>query len=567
MRIRAESGGGGNPALRLGGGEGGLFAFAALVSGFVNLLMLTGPLFMLQVYDRVLASRSEETLAALFALVTALFGLMALLDWARGRVLARIGARVQMRLDAPLFARLLCPAPGRTVTPEAAQALGRVCGAPVMHALFDLPWTPLFAATLFLFHPLLGLLALSGGLVLLALSALSQRLFGRFQPAATEAENRAAALMAQALAGRGCIRGLGMGAAVTGRWRALRRAALKAELTGGDRAGACAALIRAFRLYLQAAMLGLGALLVIRGEISAGAMIAGSILMGRALAPLESLANGWPMLARALKARADLAALPAAPPAPAPAALPSRPRLTLREVGLRARGGGAALQGIGFALEPGQALGVIGESGAGKSALARLLTGAETPDAGSLTLGGIPPARLIRDGAAPPIGYLPQEVVLFDGTIGENIARFAANPPPGAVPAAARAAGIEAAIGALPSGLDTPLCDVALPGGLRQRIGLARALYGGPALLVLDEPNASLDSAGTRALNRAIREHCAGGGMAVVIAHRPAALAECALLLVLEAGRMRAFGPRDRVLRETVQNVARFAPALAAGGA
>lgn len=545
----------------LAGAKGAAFVFSA----FVNLLMLTAPLYMLQVYDRVLASRSEETLVVLSLLAAFLFLLMGLLDHARSRIMARVGARLQAALDARVLDasfRRLALAP-QDVTALAAQrdldALARFWGSPAVLALCDLPWTPLFFAALFVFHPLLGWTAVAGGLILVLFSWANQR------SCETPLNNATLATLVSDRQGEAMkseaelIRALGMSGAALTRWEAGRGLARIRGLAAADAAGLWTVLTRTFRLFLQSAILGLAAWLVLRDELTAGAMIAASLLMGRALQPIEQVVAHWSGLGQARQAKARLAELlgrtpPVAPrtPLPRPAA-----RLEVQGLTLVPPGGSAPiLRGISFTLLPGQAIGVIGPSGAGKSTLARALTGVWRPGAGQIRLDGATLDQYGPDDLGRWIGYLPQRVALFDGTVAENIARLQTGTDPARIIAAARAAAAHELILGLPGGYDTPLSPTGsnLSGGQIQRLGLARALFGDPVLLILDEPNASLDSDGAEALNLAIRSAKAAGAAVLVMAHRPAALQECDQLLVLKAGTMTACGPRDTVLREAVRN-------------
>ncbi|RMD94080.1 MAG: type I secretion system permease/ATPase [Alphaproteobacteria bacterium] len=554
----------------------GLFVFAALASVVVNVLMLTGPLFMLQVYDRVLGSRSEETLLALGILVAFLFAIMGVLEWSRSRVLARAGARFQARLDGRVFDAVLRGAlrPGARNRPAGEmadlEAIRQFLSSPVLLALFDMPFTPLFAALIFAFHPALGWLALGGGGLLIVLSFLNQRLTRARQLEAVEASARAESLAGQARAEAESVLGMGMQAAVRRRWRALRDLALGRAIAAADRTGMFAAAIKSFRLFLQSAMLGLGAWLVLGNEITSGAMIAASILLGRSLAPIEQSLGNWPLAQRAFAGWRNLSrVLEETPPERPRTALPE-PKAHLKVSALSVVPPGEqrpALAGVSFELKPGQALGVIGPSAAGKSTLARAITGVWPVTAGRIDLDGAAieqyePAVLGRH-----VGYLPQAITLFRGTIAENIARMSPEPDQEAVVAAAMAAGAHEAIKALPRGYDTEISnDARLSGGQRQLVGLARALYGAPKLLVLDEPNSNLDSFGSAMVNGAVRSLKERGGAVVIIAHRPAAIAECELLLMLEAGRQKAFGPRDEVLKAHVRNVARIRPGLKPAG-
>jgi ATP-binding cassette subfamily C protein len=374
------------------------------------------------------------------------------------------------------------------------------------------------------------------------------------------------------------IQALGMREAVLGRWQAMRTRAIESQLASGDRVSQFATMTKTFRFFLQSAMLGLGAYVVLLGEMSPGAMIAGSILLGRALAPVEQAIGGWPMVIRARQGWGNLQKLlGTTPDQEEPTALP-RPRGRLEVQGLTMvppEHNKPSLRGLEFAIEPGQALGVIGVSASGKSTLARAITGIWRPYSGTVRLDGAPLSHYEPDVLGAYIGYLPQDVVLFDGTVAENIARMQANPNPPAVVAAAKKAGAHEMILDLPQGYDTPVMagGSRLSGGQKQRIGLARAFYGDPVLMVLDEPNSNLDSHGQDALNLAIRAAKAEGKSVVIMAHRPAGIAECDLILIVENGVAKAFGPRDEVLKAHVRNYAQVAggigtqPAVAAPAA
>lgn len=552
-------------------------AMAFLFSAFVNLLLLTAPLYMLQVYDRVLVSRSAETLLALTLLMAFMFLVMGVLDHARGRIMARIGARLQQALDARILSaalRRLTAAPQDTAALSAQKdldALARFWASPVLLAVFDAPFAVVFAAAIFVFHPWLGYLALGGGLVIVALSWLNQRsTYGPLQRgnlATLAADRQAASLKAESE----LIQGLGMTGAAYARLRHRRDAALEAGLAASDAAGRYSVLIKTFRLFLQSAMLGLAAWLVLRQELSAGAMVAASVLMGRALQPVELAVGQWAVVTRARQARDRLAGLLASTPPPAPRTELPRPKALLEVQGLSVAPPGSAfpiLRGVSFTLGPGQAIGVIGPSGSGKSTLARALIGVWRPEAGHVRLDGATLEQYDPDRLGRAMGYLPQRVTLFDGTIAENIARLQVDADPVQIIAAAKAAAAHQMILRLPDGYDTPVSALGsqLSGGQIQRIGLARALFGEPALLILDEPNANLDNEGSGALNQAIRMAKARGASVLIMAHRPAAIQECDLLLVLNEGAVAAFGPRDLVLRETVRNAGDIVRAVAPGG-
>jgi ATP-binding cassette subfamily C protein len=549
-------------------GVRGLVWAAALFSVFVNLLMLTGPIYMLQVYDRVLGSRSEATLVALTLIVVYLYGLMALLDLARGRLMARAAARLKMALEGRVFRAVLRrsavlgdQAAAHPGSLRDLDAVWRMTASPALAALFDLPWTPVFLAGVFLFHPWLGWLAVAGGAVLMVFTLANQALTRQPVNDAARAGDAAERMGEQLRSEAETVQSLGMTGAVFRRWETLRGRAMDAQLAGTDRGGLFGTGTKAMRLFLQSAMLGLGAFLVLRGEVSAGAMIASSILMGRALAPIEQAIGGWDAIHRGRQGwRALARLLGEVPPEqkrtamPVPAARLVADNLTVVPPGEKI----ATLRMVSFNLEPGQALGVIGQSGSGKTTLARAVTGVWGAAAGRLRLGGVPVEQYDPDRLGRLIGHLPQRVTLFDGTISENIARFDPDARDEDIVRAAQRAAAHEMIVNFPDGYDTRVTAAGgrLSGGQIQRIGLARALYGDPVLLVLDEPNSNLDNEGSEALNAAIRAAKADGRSVMIMAHRPAAIRECDLILILDGGQRRAFGPRDEVLKQHLQNYA-----------
>lgn len=542
-----------------------LYWLVGVFSFVVNLLMLTGPLYMLNIYDRVLQSHSVETLVALSLLAAFLFTMMGLFDFIRGRVMARVGARFQARLDRRVFAAALRASTAQHPSQIAAtglhdlESLRKLITSPALTAMFDLPWVPLFFFGIFLFHPLMGLLALCGALVLIGVAVLNQISTSGPQHAANAASFAADQFGHQIRQDSEAVQALGMRGAACDRWQLARGQSLTAGIAAADLTGGYTALTKAFRFMLQSAMLGLGAYLVLQGQLSPGAMIAGSILLGRALAPVETLLGQWAIVQRGQAGWQNLAQLLGhLQPDPLHTRLPRpRARLSIEQITVIPPGcNHAALRMISFDINTGQAVGVIGPSGAGKSALARALTGVWHPAAGTIRLDGTALQHYDPDVLGQYIGYLPQRVHLSNGTIRDNIARLATAPDDVAVIQAAQQAGAHDMILALPDGYDTHVGQNAgrLSGGQIQRIGLARALYGDPVLLVLDEPNAHLDHDGSLALNAAVRAFKAAGGIAVIMAHRPAAIQECDLLMMVENGACRAFGPRDKVLARMVQN-------------
>ncbi|MER5172419.1 type I secretion system permease/ATPase [Thioclava kandeliae] len=542
----------------------------------INLLLLTGPLFMLQVYDRVIGSRSTSTLLVLFLIVGFLFTMMGLLDYFRGRILSRIGAQLVERLDSRIMRATMdrTASGGLRGTPATGAAelsrINALFGSSALGAVFDLPFTPLFVALLFLFHPLMGWFAIASSLVVFTLAVLNQRLthaaHGEANRAAAEAEMRSTTMRT----GIETLRGLGMSNELMARWQDARARALHHAMQAADRSGGFTQATKAFRMFIQSAILALGAWLVLQGMLTAGAMIAGSVLLGRALAPVEQTVGQWSAIQNAWMARKSLTKLlEETPEKPAPMALP-RPAVALSVSEILVAPPGTrtpTLHQLSFEASAGDAIAVIGVSASGKSTLARALVGLWPPLHGEIRLGGATLGQFDREGLGRLLGYLPQEVMLFAGTVSENIARFTEGANPEDVVRAAQTAAAHELILSLPQGYDTQLSDGApeLSGGQRQRIGLARALFGDPILLVLDEPNSSLDDAGTKALNQSIAMARKLGQITLVMSHRPSALAHCNKVMLLDKGQIRAFGPRDEVLRTHVKNAGNFTRPRAVG--
>ncbi len=554
----------------------GLYWAVGLFSFFANMLMLTGPLYMLQVYDRVLGSGSVPTLIALSALVMFLYATMAVLDYARGRIMGRVGARFQARLDKRVFEAVirksaLLPSDKTANGMRDLESVQRLMVAPALLAVFDLPWTPIFLFGIFLFHPWLGWLAIAGGVALILITVANQittrRPLNRAMTVSAHSD-----IMADQMRGESeMVQSMGMRRAAFDRWHESREESLKQQIHAADLGGSFTSLTKSFRLLLQSAMLGVGAYLVLLNELTPGAMIAGSILLGRALAPIELAIGQWPMIQRAIKGWENLGQLlgevpPEMPrtPLPKPNALLEVQQLTIVPPGQSQ----AALRMVSFTVQPGQAVGVIGPSGAGKSTLARALTGLWRPAGGKIRLDGATLDQYDPNVLGQHVGYLPQRVQLFDGTIAENIARLSKTPDSEQVVAAAKKADAHRMILELPDGYDTRVTAAGgrLSGGQIQRIGLARAMYGDPVVLVLDEPNSNLDNEGSQAVNTAIRAMKQAGKAVLIMAHRPAAIQECDMLLMLDGGNRVAYGPKDEVLRKVVQNAETIQNAKTPGG-
>lgn len=520
---------------------------------------------MLQIYDRVLGARSEETLLALFLLVAVLYALMTMLDFARGRILARFGARFQSLLDDRVFDAVMkrsllskyrtAPATGL----RNLETLQTLFTSPVMLALFDVPWTPLFLAAIFIFHPLMGWLAVAGGGVLIVLTLLNNFLTRRKTLKAQSASQQANSFADMARGSAEIVRAQGMGLAISDRWHVMRDLALDQTIRSSDWTGFFSAVTKSFRLFLQSAMLALGAYLTLRGEMTAGAMIAGSIMLGRALAPIEQSLSQWPLVQRASAGWKSLGELlEETPPDPATMKLPTpEAHVSLKDVTVYPPGSKlATLSNISFDLAPGEVLGIIGKSGSGKSTLAKILLGLWEPANGELRFGGATLDQYAVDDLGSFIGYLPQQVALFTGTIAENIARMSPTPNDEQVVEAAMRANAHEMILSLPDGYKTVVegSDTQLSGGQRQRIALARAFYGDPVLLVLDEPNSALDSEGSEALNQAVRGFKDTNRAVIIMTHRPMAISECDRLIVIDQGHIKAEGPRDVILKSMIKN-------------
>ena len=553
-----------------------LYWMVGIFSLFVNLLMLTGPLYMLNVYDRVLGSRSLETLIALSVLVAFMYGMMGILDYVRGRVMGRVGARFQARMDRRVFGAVLkattlnrAPEEARTGLRD-LESIQRLITSPALMALYDIPWTPFFFLGIFIFHPLMGVLALVGGTILIAIAIINQAVTRKPLEKANATSYQSEQIGSQIRNESEMVHSLGMRRSAFDRWQIARGASLDATIGAADASGTFTAITKSFRLFLQSAMLGLGAYLVLQGQLTPGAMIAGSILLGRALQPIEMIVGQWAGFQKAREGWTNLSVLLGAIKVDDPRTDLPKPRAAISAKDVTVIPPGeqtASLRLISFDVEPGTAVGVIGTSGSGKSTLARALTGVWRPAGGKIRLDGASLEQYDPDVLGQHIGYLPQRVQLFDGTIKENIARMSMQPDDAAVVRAAKKAAAHEMILKLPDGYDTRVTAVGgrLSGGQIQRVGLARAMYGDPVVLVLDEPNSNLDNDGSVALNNAIKTAKSEGAVVFIMAHRPAAIQECDTLLVIENGTKRVYGPKEEVLRDLVKNAEQIAKANSGG--
>ncbi|MBF2717687.1 type I secretion system permease/ATPase [Agrobacterium vitis] len=536
----------------------------ALISGVVNVLALTSPLFMLQVYDRVLSSGSVPTLVGLAVLAVGLYAFQSLLDIIRGRVLLRIGERLDGQFsgrvhDAVVRLPLVTRMPGDGLQPlrDLDNVRGFLSGnGPT--AFFDLPWMPLYLGICFLFHFWIGITALVGAVVLVSLTLLTNALSQK-SIRETIAHNMARnGMLESARRNAEIVQALGLGKRLEKRWRRANADYLAANRKTGDVTGGLGGISKSLRMMLQSAILGVGAYLVIQQEVTSGVMIASSIMMGRALAPVEIAIASWKPFLMARQSWTRLNDLLAKIPEAAPVMTLPAPQGELRVEAVTILPPGEkkpTVAGVSFAIQAGSALGVIGPSGSGKSTLSRVLVGAWTPASGKIRIDGASLDQWDRETLGKHIGYLPQGVELFDGTIAENIARFEDDADPEAIVAAAKTAGAHELILRFEQGYETPIGEAgsALSAGQRQRIGLARALYRDPFLVVLDEPNANLDAEGEAAVVKAIASVRERKGIAVVVAHRPSAIGVVDHVLMMEGGRQKAFGPRDEVLSKVLK--------------
>ena len=536
----------------------------ALLSGVVNLLALTSPLFMLQVYDRVLSSGSIPTLVGLAVLAASLYAFQALLDIIRARMLLRIGEAFDHGLSPRVYHAvirlpLLIRMPGDGLQPlRDLDNVRSFLSGNGPTAFFDLPWMPLYLGISFLFHFWIGVTALTGTILLVSLTLLTHLLSRRSIRDATVANMARNGLLEAARRNAEIVHVMGLGSRTASHWQTANLNYLIANRRSGDVMGGLGTLSRALRMILQSALLGVGAWLVISQEATGGVMIASSIMMGRALAPVDQAISAWKPYLMARQSWTRLQELlTRVPPEQQVMPLPA-PRMDLKVESLAVAPPGEKIPtvaGIAFTILAGQALGIIGPSGSGKSTLSRALVGAWTPVTGKVRLDGASFDQWNRTELGSHIGYLPQGVELFDGTIAENIARFETAPDFQAIVAAAQTAGAHEMILRMEHGYDTPIGEggSALSAGQRQRIGLARALYRDPFLVVLDEPNANLDAEGEAAVVKAIGSVRVRGGIVIVVAHRPSAIGAVDLVLMLEGGRQRAFGKRETVLAEVLQ--------------
>jgi len=527
------------------------------LSFLVNLLMLATSIYMLQVFDRVLSSGSVDTLIWLTVIVAVALGAYAVIDHARRKILSRAAAWTEDRLAPAVMRRAIA---ARLATGSAPAGAGEVAdvraflGGEAVLAFLDAPWLPLFIAVIWMMHPLLGAIALGGAVILFAIAVVNDRATRQRLTLAAQRQREAQADARRIGEQAETLAGLGMVDAVIATWRHRRDAAEAEALPPADIAALCQTLSRLVRLALQVAILGAGAWLVLQSALTAGGMIAASIILSRALSPVERAISAWRSWGSFRAASARLDALFAGEEAEADRMALPRPEGRLDVKDLRyvsAASREPVIKSASFQLSPGEVCAVIGPSGSGKSSLCRLLVGAWRPSDGSVRLDGAEVSDWAGDALGRHLGYLPQAIELFSGTVAQNIARLGPVDETQVIDAARRA-GAHEMILRLPQGYDTPVGTPALvlSGGQRQRIGLARALYGNPSLIVLDEPSLNLDGNGEIALQNLIQTLKSERRTVVLVSHLPHLLRAADKVLIMTAGAMSRFGPRDDVLRE-----------------
>jgi PrtD family type I secretion system ABC transporter len=551
------------------------FVTFGLFSAVLNILALTGSMFMLEVYDRVLPSRSVPTLVGLLTLVVVVYLFQGLLDAIRGRILNRIAMRFDQSVAERIYrivVRLPLQAPrgGEGIQPvRDLDAIRSYLAGRGPTVFFDLPWLPFYLAICFAFHVWIGVTVLAGAIILIALTLLTETHSRDRVREATQIAAERSRLTEMSRRNAEAITALGMMERMHTRWRTVNRNYVIGQLRASDVTDGLGAIGRVFRMLLQSVVLAVGAYLVINQQATAGIIIASSILSARALAPVDLAISQWKGLVAARQARARLEKLLERMPAdsdPTPLPAPSSSLAVEALTVTLPQSSRAVIQDVSFALKGGNGLGVIGPSASGKSSLARALVGLWPAAKGSVRLDAAALDQWAPDILGRHIGFLPQNVELIEGTVGENVARFDPQADPNDIVSAAKAAGVHELIVRLPQGYDTPVGEQGrnLSGGQQQRIALARALYGNPFLLVLDEPNSNLDSEGDAALTQAILGVRARGGIVIVIAHRPSALAGVDYVLALTNGRRQAFGPKDEVLSQVLRGEPMSAPKVVA---
>ena len=551
------------------------FVGIGVMSAMINVLYLTGSFFMLEVYDRVVPSRSVPTLVGLVVLAAGLYTTQGVLDLIRGRILVRIGASLDEQLSARIFdtvARLPLRVGQRADGMQPIRDLDSIrsfMGGLGPVSMFDLPWLPFYILICFAFHPLIGATALGGAIILTIVTVVTEYLTRRSIKDSTGHAIARNALAETSRRNAEALIAMGMLGRIAQRWEEANRKYLASQRRVSDVAGGLGSISKVFRMMLQSAVLAVGGYLVIHQEATAGIIIAGSILSARALAPVDLAIANWKGFVAARQGWNRLTQLLNVMPAEAPRMALQAPTRTLSVEGAAVAAPGTqkiVAQDIKFTLDRGSGLGIIGPSGSGKSSVARLLVGVWTPVRGKVRLDSAALDQWTSEALGRHIGYLPQDVELMAGSVAQNIARFEPKPNSNAVIAAAKAAGVHELITSLSEGYETQIGEhgTALSAGQAQRIALARALYRDPFLVVLDEPNSNLDAEGDEALTKAVLSVRARGGIIIVIAHRPSAIAGVDLLLVMRDGHQQAVGPKDQILAKLVKPAAATAAPIKA---
>lgn len=555
----------------------GSFISVGFFSLFINALMLVPTFYMLQVYGRVVTSGSIPTLVMLTIIMTVLVATMGALELVRSRIMVRVSSKLDVLLSRDVYRASFKRALDSGGMDASAQPLNDLTGLRQfmtgngLFAFFDAPWLPIYIAVMFMFHPWYGWVAIGSAIVLLCLAALNEKMTGKALAEANKENIGANLYTTKNLRNAEVIESMGMLNTLIHRWSARQKKVLMLQSVASDKGGAIASISKTFRMLIQSLILGLGAYLAVNHEISAGLVIAGSVLLGRALAPIDLIIGSWKGFISARsqysrlndildkqKAESERMSLPA------PEGHIQVENIIVSPPGSRT----PVIKGISFTVPAGTVVGVIGPSASGKSTLARALLGIWVPQHGVVRLDGADISNWDKNELGPHIGYLPQDIELFEGSISENIARFS-DVDAKKVVIAAKISGVHEMILQLPEGYDTVIGSdgVNLSGGQRQRIGLARAIYGNPRLIVLDEPNSNLDEVGEKALSIAIQQLKATGATVFVITHRTSILTQLDRLLVMNNGTLSMYGPREQVMAELSKQHAQKAPQVATGAA
>ncbi len=578
--VKSKGTNGDKTPINVMGGMKGIILFLFILSGVVNVLALTGAIYMLQIYDRALTSQSIPTLLALSFLAIGLYLFQGTLDVVRSQILVRLGAKFdeglaplthKVTIDMPRFGFSLAEAKERSRDVDTVRSFMSGQGP---QALFDLPWMPLYIAFIYFLHPLLGTITILGAIVLATLTIITEILTKKHAQEANQSEVHRANIANAHTNNSDIIRAMGISERAVKRFEEINDRHLKIHTRLNDISGTLTGLSKVLRMMLQSAVLGLGAYLTIQGHLTAGAIIAASVAAARALAPVDLAISQWKSLVIARRSYARLKETLAAMDddtqmveLPAPAS-----SVQIENITVAAPGSGAVvLSDMSLSLNSGQALGLVGATGGGKSTFAKAVTGVWPLVRGTVRFDNADIKQWRPEELGRHMGYLPQDVSLMDGTISENICRFDPEPSSEKIIAAAKAAGVHELIVRLPNGYQTELGPngMSLSGGQRQRIGLARALYDEPFLIVLDEPNSNLDLEGDQALTNAINSVKQRGGIVIVIAHRPSAISACDTVGIIKQGQLVALGPKDEILedltRQSLKPVAKSEPQKQAG--